>query len=68
MKLNKRACRHASNVPLHINLNAGVLYTEPATTLAGTATAVAEPLLTPELCSLAEAFGSIFGLAAEADI
>ena len=28
MKLNKRACRHASNVPLHISLNAGVLYTD----------------------------------------
>lgn len=28
MKLDKRACRHASNVPLHISLNAGVLYTE----------------------------------------
>ncbi|WP_419517889.1 hypothetical protein [Gemmiger sp.] len=28
MKLNKRACRHAANVPLHISLNAGVLYTE----------------------------------------
>ena len=27
MKLDKRACRHASNVPLHISLNAGVLYT-----------------------------------------
>lgn len=28
MKLDKRACRHAANVPLHISLNAGVLYTE----------------------------------------
>ena len=28
MKLDKRACRHASNVPLHISLNAGVLYTD----------------------------------------
>ena len=28
MKLNKRACRHAANVPLHISLNAGVLYTD----------------------------------------
>ena len=28
MKLNKRACRHAANVPLYISLNAGVLYTE----------------------------------------
>ena len=28
MKLDKRACRHADNVPLHISLNAGVLYTE----------------------------------------
>lgn len=28
MKLNKRACRHAANVPLRISLNAGVLYTE----------------------------------------
>ena len=26
MKLDKRACRHAANVPLHISLNAGVLY------------------------------------------
>lgn len=23
MKLDKRACRHAANVPLHISLNAG---------------------------------------------
>lgn len=28
MKLDKRACRHAANVPLLISLNAGVLYTE----------------------------------------
>ena len=28
MKLDKRACRHAANVPLHISLNAGVLYTD----------------------------------------
>ena len=28
MKLDKRVCRHAANVPLHISLNAGVLYTE----------------------------------------
>lgn len=28
MKLDKRACRHAANVPLHISMNAGVLYTE----------------------------------------
>ena len=28
MKLDKRACRHAANVPLHISLNAGVLYKE----------------------------------------
>lgn len=28
MKLDKRACRHAVNVPLPISLNAGVLYTE----------------------------------------
>ena len=28
MKLDKRACRHASNVPLYISLNAGVLYTD----------------------------------------
>ena len=28
MKLDKRACRHAVNVPLNISLNAGVLYTE----------------------------------------
>ena len=28
MKLDKRACRHAANVPLHISLNASVLYTE----------------------------------------
>ena len=28
MKLNKRACRHAANVPLYISLNAGVLYTD----------------------------------------
>ena len=28
MKLDKRDCRHAANVPLHISLNAGVLYTE----------------------------------------
>ena len=28
MKLDKRACRHAANAPLHISLNAGVLYTE----------------------------------------
>ncbi len=27
-ELDKRACRHASNVPLHISLNAGVLYTD----------------------------------------
>lgn len=28
MKLDKRACRHAANVPLHISQNAGVLYTD----------------------------------------
>lgn len=28
MKLDKRACRHAANVPMHISLNAGVLYAE----------------------------------------
>lgn len=28
MKLDKRVCRHAANVPLHISLNAGVLYTD----------------------------------------
>ena len=28
MKLDKRACRHAANVTLHISLNAGVLYTD----------------------------------------
>ena len=28
MKLDKRACRHAANVPLHISLNAGALYTD----------------------------------------
>ena len=28
MKLDKRACRHAANVPLYISLNAGVLYTD----------------------------------------
>ena len=28
MKLDKRACRHAANVPLNISLNAGVLYTD----------------------------------------
>ena len=28
MKLDKRACLHAANVPLHISQNAGVLYTD----------------------------------------